>query len=205
MDALYEAIVKTNEYQFLLKSLLPLVESINASSDAKNMLKPYSQVFRERSGKMAKRALLLKEDLKVTATNEITALRKAFCYLGFFESSLTTVIDTMLTIFVVNHHDFYEYDKRCYAVNIDDLDNASIGQKLAFLNFHGLQVLSNNINSDLRNKVAHMDSDIEPNGQISFGRQRVSLEKEIDKLATFVLLTLHVLESSGFTRILATL
>jgi hypothetical protein len=105
-------------------------------------------------------------------------------------------------IFIVDHHDFYVYDNRAYARGLDDLDNASLGEKLSFLNHHGLRIFSQNLNKDLRNKIAHMDFDVNSDGTISVGQQKFDLLYEIIKLSAFVLVIGQALASCGVPSLL---
>lgn len=193
---------ETREYEFLLKSLFPLVETIKTSGSSKQFLKPYAHTLKDRFERGAKRMLLFKEDAKAEGKDELTTLRKAFVYMGLFESSVTNLIDLVLMIFVVNHHDFYVYNNRAYARSLDDLDNASLGEKLAFLNYHDLRIFSQNLNKDLRNKVAHMDFEVNEDGTISVGQQKFDLRYEIVKLSAFVLIVGQVLGSCGVPSLL---
>jgi hypothetical protein len=143
-----------------------------------------------------------KGDAKAEGKDEVTTLRKAFLYLGLFETSITNLIDLLLMLFIVDHHDFYVYDNRAYAKTLDDLDNASLGEKLSFLNYHGLPIFSQNLNKDLRNKIAHMDFDVNADGTISTGRQKFDLLYETVKLSAFVLVVGQVLGSCGVPSLL---
>jgi hypothetical protein len=192
----------TTEYTNLLKSVSPLVETIKTSDSAKQSLRPYAQTLMDRFEKSAERMKLFKEDAHAEGKDELTTLRKAFLYLGIFESSVTNLVDLVLMVFVINHHDFYVYSNRAYARRLDDLDNASLGEKLAFLNYHRLEVFSQNLNKDLRNKVAHMDFDVNEDGTISVGQQKFDLEYEILQLSAFVLVVAQVLNSCGLPSLL---
>lgn len=192
----------TTEYTLLVKSLSPLIEAIKTSVSAKHFLTPYAPTLRDRFEKSGKRMKFFKEDAKAEGKDEGTALRKAFLYLGLFESSVTNLIDLLVMILVADHHDFYVYNKRAYARGLDDLDNASLGEKLSFLNCHGLQMFSQNLNKDLRNKVAHMDFDVNSDGTISVGQQKFDLMYETVQLSAFVLVIGQVLDTCGVPSLL---
>ena len=202
LDDLSMELRKTVEYGFLVKSLSPLIESAKTSDSAKQFLKPHARILAERFEKNGKRMMLFKEDAKAKGKDEITTLRKAFLYLGLFESSVINLIDFILMIFIATHHDFYVYDNRAYAKGLDDLNNASLGQKLSFLNYHGLQIFSQNLNKDLRNKIAHMDFDVNSDGTILVSQQKFDLEYEILKLSAFVLIIGETLASCSVSYLL---
>jgi hypothetical protein len=71
------------------------------------------------------------------------------------------------------------YRNRKYAKEIDDLDDSSLGEKLVFLNDHGLQIFSSNLNKNLRNKVAHMDFDVSSDGKIRVKGNTYNLDSQV--------------------------
>ena len=137
---------------------------------------------------------LFRETLKTEGKDELATLREAFVYLGLFETSVTNLIDLILMIFIVNHHDFYVYNKRAYAQSLDDLDDASLGEKLTFLNYHKLTIFSHFLDKNLRNKLAHMDFKTNQDGTISIGQQKYNLIIEAAKLMIFTAVVTEVLD-----------
>lgn len=105
-------------------------------------------------------------------------------------------------ILVANHHDFFVYNKREYAGKLNDLDSSSLGEKLFFLNQHGLQIFSHNLNKDLRNKIAHLDFDTNIDGTVSVGKQKFDLTTEIVKLSAFVLVVGEALKACNVPSLL---
>lgn len=197
IDRVYEAVRKSKEYGNIKRVLKPLVQNIKSSDVAKEFLRHYAPKLKNRLRKSKERILLFKEDAKSQ-----DPLRKAIVYLALFETTVTNVVDLVLMLFIAVHHDFYAYWTRKYAKSLDDLDDASLREKLIFLNSHSLQVFSRNINRNLRNKIAHMDFDIDADGRISIGNQKIDLEKEIEHLMVFSLCVAHALEDSGVPKIL---
>lgn len=185
IDKLYETVVKTNEYKILRHVLNLLVENVESSESAKGFLRLYAPSLQNRLERSKKLLYFFREDSKLQ-NGELVTLRKAFVYLGLFETSLTNVVDLILMFFIAIHHDLYDFWARRYAKSPDDLDRISLSQKLVFLNHHNLQVFSENINRTLRNKVAHMDFEIEPDGKILVKNQRYDLEDEIHRLMAFL-------------------
>ena len=196
---------KTTEYQTLLVSIKPLVEGLKTSSYAATVLQSSTYALMQQSEKMKNRALLLKETVNTASSKEATTLQKAFSYLGLFEASVTTLMDLLLMIFIANHHDFFVFQNKAYAKNIDDLSDSSLAEKMTFFNHHGLLLIAQNINKNLRNKVAHMDFDVQPDGKIKIANQKYDLDYEILKLSAMVLLITHALESLGLPQILGRL
>jgi hypothetical protein len=99
-------------------------------------------------------------------------------------------------IFIANHHDFYVYFNRDYAKKFEDLDNASLAEKLAFLRHHEFNLPI--VNKKLRNSIAHMDFDPLPNGKIKVDNQEYDLTREILMISYFVILFGTVLDEAHF-------
>lgn len=193
---------ETDDYRTLLATLLPLVEHIKASKSAQEFLKSSSEEIIARSERMQKRYDILKPSLKQKPTDESDTLQKALFYLGFFEVSVTNLVDTILMIFMANHHDFYLYRDRGYACKFKDLDDAFLGEKLTFLHSHGLEIFGKNLNHELRNKIAHMDFEITPDGIITVGKKKYNLIHETVKLAAFIWIVETAIWESRFPELL---
>lgn len=201
IERLYQTVRKSKKYKELLGSMDSLAEDLYSSETAKDFMKPYAQSLQKRFKRSGERGYRFKEISKLY-DGELVTLLKTFVYLGLFETSITNIIDLILMFFISLDHDFYIPWTRKYARKLEDLDDASLGEKLAFLNKHSLQVFSQNINKNLRNKIAHMDFDIEPDGKISVGDQKYDLEKEIYELMAFLLTATAALEDSGISKFL---
>jgi hypothetical protein len=83
----FEAMVKSPFYKTILEKLVPLVDTIRASTPAQQCLRISAPVLNDRFEKMARRVRLLrKEDSsQLPPENELLALRQAFLYLGFLK------------------------------------------------------------------------------------------------------------------------
>lgn len=204
IDRLYETAGKTEECKKITSILTPLVQNVESSDTAKGFLKLYAPILENRFRKSRELMPFFREDSKLR-NGEFVTFRKAFVYLGLFETSLTNNIDLILMLFGATHHDFYVPWKRMYATSLEHLDHASLSEKLDFLNRHDLQLFSQNINRKLRNKIAHMEFEIKPDGKISVGNQTFDLEMEIARLMTFLLIVTHAMEDSGVPKLLAKL
>jgi len=190
-----EMLKRTPEYNNIVKSLAPLIESIRSSETAKSLLKLGGvHIFQNRFEKSARRMKIFKEDSKISGTDEISILRKAFLYLALFETSVTNLVDLVLMIFVANGHDFYIFRNRKYAKKLDDLDDSFLSEKLDFLNHHGLVIFSEHINRKLRNRIAHLDFDIEADGKVSVEQQKYDLQNELVHLEALVLIVANALK-----------
>ena len=133
---------------------------------------------------------------------ETGTLLNTFVYLGLFETSMTNTIDLVLLFLISLGHDFYIPYHRRYAKELEDLDSPPLAEKLRFLNQHNLQVFSKNVNKFLRNKIAHMEFDIESDGKISIGNQKYHILKEINLLMFFSLAVGAAFDDSGVPKML---
>jgi hypothetical protein len=196
IDDFVQKLKATNEYKESLSLLIPMIQSIKTSEYSREILKPCATKIIARSALQQKRALLLRESLKAIPRNETETLQKALYYLGFFEIAVTNIIDQLIMIFIANHHDFYVYFNRDYAKKFEDLDNASLAEKLAFLRHHEFNLPI--VNKKLRNSIAHMDFDPLPNGKIKVDNQEYDLTREILLISYFVILFGTALDEAHF-------
>lgn len=147
--------------------------------------------------------LILKEDSKADYDSQLNTLRKAFVFLALFETTVTNMLNCLVFLLIRNHHDFFVQLKRKYAETLKDLDESyGWAEKLNFLNLHGFSFLTKNINNPLRNKIAHMNFDIEGKGVIIVKNKKYDLKTEIVKLEAVMLLTARALKTAGFYNLL---
>jgi len=196
LDDFAQKLKASNEYKETLSLLTPLIQSLKTSEYSQKILKPCAAKIIARSALQQKRALLLRESLKTIPRNETETLQKALYYLGFFEIAVTNIIDQLIMIYIANHHDFYIYFNKDYAKQFEDLDNASLAEKLAFLKHHEFNLPI--VNKKLRNSIAHMDFDPLPNGKVKVNSQEYDLNREVLLISYFVILFGTALEEAHF-------
>lgn len=196
IDDFVQKLKSSNEYKESLSLLVPLIQSMKTSEYSQKILKPCATKIIARSASQQKRALLLRESLKTIPKNETETLQKALYYLGFFEIAVTNIVDQLIMIFIANHHDFYIYFNRDYAKTFEDLDNASLAEKLTFLKRHEFNLPI--VNRKLRNSIAHMDFDPLPNGKVKIDNQEYDLTREIWEISCFVILFGTAMEEAHF-------
>jgi len=117
-----------------------------------------------------------------------------------FETSVTNVVNCIVFLLILNGHDFFIQYAKKYASDLDDLDDSTLAEKLDFLNFHGFSFFTKGINKSLRNKIAHMDFDIEGKGVVILKEQKFNLQTEILNLEAAVLCAAEALKEAGFAR-----
>ena len=196
LDDFTQKLKASSEYRETLSLLTPLIQTLKTSEYSQKILKPCAAKIIARSTLQQKRALLLRESLRPIPRNETETLQKALNYLGFFEIAVTNIIDQLIMIYIANHHDFYIYFNKDYAKQFEDLDNASLAEKLAFLKHHEFNLPI--VNKKLRNSIAHMDFDPLPNGKVKVNSQEYDLNREILMISYFVILFGTALEESHF-------
>ncbi len=195
----------TPEYRRLVLKLKPLIESISALKQNKKLQESLKelQIRFKRSGE---RMHIFKDDSKVSYDSQLNTLRKAFLFLALFETTVTNMLDCLVFLMILNHHDFFVQLKRKYAQSLRDIDDSfGVAEKLNFLNLHGFSFLTENINNSLRNKIAHMDFDIEGKGVIIIKNTKYDIQEELIRLEAVMLLTARALRNAGFYKLLSDL
>lgn len=189
---------RTRFFQLMVEKLKPLVEEIQSTSEKKSKLHDFNKISAVRFEKSGQRMRLFKEDSRADYDSQLNTLRKAFVFLALFETSVTNVVNCIVFLLMLNGHDFFIQYVKKYASSLDDLDDSTLAEKLDFLNFHGFSFFTKGINKSLRNKIAHMDFDIEGKGVVILKEQRFDLVKEILNLEAVVLCAAEALSEAGF-------
>jgi hypothetical protein len=204
IDEIYESVVQTSEYKQLTNVLSGLVNNLKSSETAKMHLKIYASALQKRFERSKHNLYFFKEDYW-PQENEPATLGKAWRFLALHETSLTNAIDLILMIFIAVHHDLYNFFTRKYVQSLDDLDKISLNEKMLFLEHHKLRIFNHNVNRDLRNKIAHMDFEIAPEGKIVIRNKEYDLEEETYHLMGFTLCMAHSIADSGIPELLSEL
>jgi hypothetical protein len=208
LDTLFEEAKKTDEYVDLFKHISPFVGTLRDSDRAKKFLKECMPTLLESLEMSQRRMELFKGYSKAVGKEPVIILGKLFVYLGLFETSLKDSLDMIMLMLMSIGHDFYVERIRSYAQTIKDLDRADLSEKRVFLDLHGFQIISEkkgNLNWLLRNKIAHMDFEIKPDGKISVAGREFDVEHELVKLMRVIAIMWGALKESGFLRILGEL
>jgi len=189
----------TKEYKELIAILIPMIQSIRSSPSSRKILNSCAKKMIERSEIQQKRILLLRKTFKLGSQDEVQILQNALFYLGYFEISVTNILDQLIMIFIANNHDFYIFRKKGYAKKFEDLDKAFLSEKLDFLKHHEIDLPV--INNTLRNKIAHMDFDIS-NGKVIVNNYEYDLKWETFLLSAFVIAFATILKDAHFPEII---
>lgn len=94
-----------------------------------------------------------------------------FRYLGLVESIGVSLVDMLVLMLVATGHDFHverihKEPRIVHATSFDDLKNATLASKLAFLRRNGLTECAKLIDRKLRNDIAHLSFEIDSQGKI---------------------------------------
>ena len=202
LDDVTKVVRNLKEYRELVGVLKPLVKSVQSSDSARGFIKPHAATLENRFKKSGERMIAFKDVLGKLRKGETGTLLNTFVYLGLFETSITNVIDLVLLLLISLDHDFYIPYHRRYAEKLGDLDSPPLAEKLRFLNQHNLQVFSRSLNKFLRNKIAHMEFDIESDSRISIGTEKYDILREINLLMVFSLAVGAAMQDSGVPKLL---
>lgn len=114
-----------------------------------------------------------------------------FRYLGLVESIGVSLVDMLVLMLVATGHDFHvervhKEPRIVHASSFNDLKNATLASKLAFLRRNGLTECAKLIDRKLRNDIAHLSFEIQRQGKI-----KTKHYKELDienRIFTFIVL-----------------
>ncbi len=117
-----------------------------------------------------------KLDRNKFTTEEIKAISVHLEFLPLVEGFFATQINFLIFTLIANGHDFYSTRKGKYAKTFDEIEEVDLAFKMKFLKEHNFAELVKNEHRihKLRNSVAHVFYEIEPNGDLKFGKEKVS-------------------------------
>lgn len=202
IDQAIQFLKQTPEFKSLAEKLKPLVQPILSSSERKGKFRDFLKQSSDRLKKSGTRMRLLKEDSKAEYDSQLNTLRKAFLYLALYETSLTNMLDFVVMLLVLNGNDFIIARTKKRVESLDDLDESHVAEKLGFLKKHNFSFFAENINKTIRNKIAHMDFDVEGKGVVISNQERIDLQTETIKLEAILLLAAAALGSFGLGNLL---
>jgi len=128
--------------------------------------------------------------LKLRATRRVLVCLGAFSYMAFVEAMATPYIDLSILLLSTEGDFFHvgpdrKHNYVRHAMSLSDLDSPSVSManKLDYLESCGLPFFSKWVDRDLRNTIAHMNFDIDDNGDFlktTKGRQAKESKVPID-------------------------
>jgi hypothetical protein len=184
-EKLLEELCKKDEVDYKLaqalkRKIFPLLEEVRGIQSIS-----YDRVLLEQKKgidlRLNNSAMLLdilhnKVDRNKFAIEETMALSLHLEFLVLVEGFFATQINFLIFTLIVNGHDFYSTRKRRYAKTIDEIEEEDLALRIKFLEKHGFEELAKNENSirKLRNSVAHVFYEIDSEGNVQIGKERIN-------------------------------
>jgi len=152
------------------KELEPFLDGIRTMGAMSRNFRLFKEAYKDFLRKHG-RALSIAEVLlkvKVLPTNEVVEdLTELFTYMGLVESVGNSIVNIIVMLLVANGRDFhiecrYTTPRIKHVVSMKDLEDERVPltTKLNFLRDNGITELASIIDSDLRNKIAHLKFDV---------------------------------------------
>ena len=185
------------------EELEPFLDGIRTMGSRSRNFRLFKEAYNDFLEKHS-RALTIAELLikvKVEPTNELVEdLMELFTCMGFVESVGNTIVNFIVMLLVANGRDFhiecrYTTPRIKHAVSIKDLEDERVPltTKLNFLRDNGITELASIIDSELRNRIAHLEFDVRKDRIYIKGKPAFEFaKKSSDKLLHAVLTTLKL-------------
>lgn len=138
-------------------------------------------------------------------------LYATFSYLGFVESLGNTTVDLVVLLLIANGIDFHiecrhRTPRIIHATKVEDLERERVPltTKLSFLRDNGLEVFASLIDTELRNKIAHMKFEVRgdrifvDNKHLSGTQLLNSVRKTMQALMISQILIFDTMKKKGF-------
>ena len=168
---------------------------LELKENAKEWTKRFAHAI-ELSGKISSLQTLW----RLTKEPQLLATLKLFHYLGLVESIGTTILDMATLLLIADGHAFHVHRPRVmHAKTFADIENVRMSDKLIFLRHNGLETLSEIVNRNLRNDIAHLKFDVDERGKITTDHySKLNINKEIADFNKRFIAVFTVLEDCSF-------
>lgn len=141
-----------------------------------------------------------------TKEPQLIATLKLFEYLGLVESIGSTIVDMLVLLLIADGQHFhversYGLPRIIHAKNFSDISppSSTLADKLCFLDSNGLRTASLLIDRNLRNDIAHLNFDVNKQGEISTNHsKRLDIDERLNRFSKMFMGFLLILEDSGF-------
>jgi len=142
---------------------------------------------------------------------EERTLVNLFGYLGLVESIGTAMVDFALILLILNKRAFHIEHQRAvpsirHATSLKDFEDAmtTLGAKLGFLRQNSLDFFANMIKKQLRNRIAHLQFEIDDNGNAWYKKKKqkktIDVDAEIRELRQTIVAFRRFLVESGMLK-----
>lgn len=150
------------------KELTPFLDGIRTKHADYELFKQAYNDYQNRLGRaIGIMGVLLKAGLAKPPSELIEDLMELFRYMGYVESMGNIIVNIIVMLLVANGRDFhiecrYTTPRIKHVVSIKDLEDERVPltTKLNFLRDNGITGLASVIDSELRNKIAHLKFDV---------------------------------------------
>lgn len=189
--------------QKIKSELQPFIDGIITKKADFELYKQAFTDFKERFIHATKIAeLLAKQTVASLEKYPKGTIFEPFVYLGLVEGLGNSIVDIIVMLLIANGRDFHieclhDTPRTKHATSIKDLEKerVSLTTRLNFLEANGVQTLAKHIDSELRNRIAHLDIDIVEDEIYIKGKPAGELVRSSsDKLVHAVVITLNLLE-----------
>ncbi len=205
------------EYEQLSKELIPLLTRLlksvdNGRSESLQLKKNAKEFFNRfnRAIKISGKVSSLQKLTLTTKEPQIVATLKLFQYLGQVESIGTIIVDMLVLLVITDGQHFhveqsYALPRIVHARNFEDLDqsHSTLAEKLSFLERSGLKITSKIFDRKIRNDIAHLNFDIDKQGNISTKHFRnLDVDEKLNHFTKCFIGFLMILTNTGFLNFL---
>lgn len=142
----------------------------------------------------------------VTEEPQLIATLKLFQYLGLVESIGATIVDMLVLLLIADGHHFHverfrEHPRIIHAKTFSDIGapNSTLFDKLSFLENNKLKTTASLIDRKLRNDIAHLDFDINRQGEISTKNyKKLDIDERLNRFSKMYMGFILIFDDSGF-------
>ena len=127
------------------------------------------------------------------------SLLDLFLYMLLVEGISSKLVQLITFILMEHDHDIYDPEKRKFVESYEDLKRISLFIKMQFIEKHGFNLLSDAVDRELRNFIAHIDLIVNEDGTIVNKRTEATirdLEQKTNDLGGVIAIILNVINYS---------
>ena len=108
----------------------------------------------------------LSSGIKIRENPKEKSLMDLFLYLLLVEGVFSKVVGMVSILLIENDHDLYDPQEMKFLTKFQQIDQLSLFIKLQFLEKHGFELIVQAVDRELRNRIAHIDIEVNLDGKI---------------------------------------
>jgi hypothetical protein len=134
-------------------------------------------------------------EMSQKSTEKLSSRQKSlfqlFYYLVMTEGTVSGYVDVIAFLLMQDGHDIYDARRMEFVDDYKELDKVDLYVKLQFLEKHGFNLLTDAIDRELRNCIAHLDFTVYDDGSVINERtgKTIEIEKKISYLHSITCVT----------------